>query len=438
MDIRVVQDGSRVTADDHPHIGPIATMCPKTLRHDSGGATVAFTGIALVGDTMVISLPKGQDISSVTASPERFRGTVLLLMRSMVKYKAENPLMAAKDAAMDGNLGSQKIYYALKILDDYVSNGLVSRFRTVTAVASGGNVNWQKTVSRSSPLHSSSGVLYQNPYVRMRVVDSRDTLRLIQAHVVKECVKTFGWLFAIEDATELQNAALNWSENELLAALAREKTSTFSQRELILIDLLTAYLSDRSSDRGDQQVALFGSLDFENIWERACQVAFNHDPTLYSSLVPQPVWHVACEFANAPSRTDPSQRPDILTICDSVLLVLDAKYYKAKIALPGWHDIVKQIYYQDTIERRLNHDEPLRDRYGIAATANAFLLPGDAFGLARGFGHVNIPELDDGNRWGYVDAYIVDVTACLEAYVKNSPRWDWIGPIGVNRRLLKR
>ena len=436
MRVRVYQDGEEIAFSDTPLIQTIEAIYPKAIRRSANAVSIAFTGIALVDDMAVISLPKGQDMTAIREDSNLLRHIALLSLRSIVKYKVENPLEASGDEAFDDGFGSQKLYYALQIIDDYLSNGLVNRMRTVIATSAGSNIAWQRTITRSMASHSSSGVLYQRPYSRTREIDSKDPLRLVQAHIVKECFDIIGWLFFSKEPVELRQATLNKSGTDLLAILAQEKVTTFSQRELRLIDLLSAYLSNSSFMRGKERVVLFGTLNYERVWECACKVAFHDCSALQSILVPQPEWHRESGLTGLLHEKRARQIPDILSIHESILLVLDAKYYDTSVSLPGWQDTVKQIYYQDTIERKLDKQPNLRNRLNIEGIANAFLFPGDSFGSIGCMGYVHIPSLDDSNRWGLVDAYVVDLPACLEAYLKNLPRWDWIGLIGARNRAL--
>lgn len=436
MRICAVQEGERVCGRKRHMMETVAKLCPCVLRKGSAGDIVAFVGIALSEDAVVVSFPKGFNITAALQSDEVLRKAALLMIRAIAKYKADNPLEAAKDDALDGTLGSQMLYYAFQILDDYFSNGLISRTRSIVSQSSGGNVVWQRTISRSAALHFSDGVLYQKPYTRARIVNSKDVLRLIQQHVVKDCFRLIGWLFNAAEPQELQGPSLNWNHEDLLAELTREKAVTYSQREIKIIDLMDGYLRESSTRQGSSRVSLFGSLHFELIWEDACKVAFCSLAQLQKKLVPQPRWHRNSSLNGFSYDMHARQIPDILAMHESILLVVDAKYYNTSVSLPGWHDIVKQIYYQDTIERRLSCDTELKRMLGVTATANAFLFPGEVVDGVHLAGDVSIPAIDDGNRWGCIDAYHVDVSACLTAYVNGLPRKDWVSLIGARYRQL--
>lgn len=436
MTVRVFQEGERISADDHPVAKAIGLLCPRAIKDSSGAISFAFSGIATVEDTIVVSVPKGFDINATRANYDRLREVTLLTLRSIMKYKADNPLDILGDEALDGSIGSERFYLALQIIEDYFSRGLVNRMRSVVRQSNAGNTAWQKTIARSTAIHASSGVLYERPYTRRLAVDSEDLLRHIQAHVVKDCFEFLGWLLPVKEPAELRGASLNWRTSDFLAALDREKISTFSQRELRLIDLLSNYLRDSALSHGADKAVLFGTLNFEKVWECACKVAFNDKHALQSMLVPQPKWHKESGVDGLVFDKHARQIPDVLSIQDSVLLVLDAKYYNTAATLPGWQDIVKQIYYQDTIERKLNRFENMRNKLGVNCTANAFVFPGESGAPVRYVGYVDIPSLSDENRWGCVDAYLADISACLSAYLKNAPRRDWMASIGARHRSL--
>lgn len=437
MNVRVLVDGAKIGDTFDSEIEELNGICPGAFNWNAAGdCSSVFVGMASIGNSFILSLPKRSN--SKIERKEWVKTTAVLLFRTLLKYREENPIEAAVDEALWGGVGSRKLCVAFELLDDFGKSGLLEKYKIEEKVRATGNIAWKRTISRSQALHSSSGVLYPKPYVRQRAYDEMDQLRRIHARVVTECYSLLGWILDIEIPYEVSSIAAKESHSEMLSFLDREKKTTYSARELKLIALMQEFLLETAVDQGCANASIFGTLNFDVVWEKACKAAFA-DKEILRCFTPQPKWHTKETMIELVKAKRPRQVPDILAYKEETLYVLDAKYYDVSVSLPGWHDIVKQIYYQDTAERMVKANPSLAAKYRVKQTVNAFLFPYDEEGEDDGLlvGNVDLPELDDGNRWGNIAAYVVNTWDCLGCYVRNAPNEQWLCSIqSPNRNVI--
>lgn len=437
MNVRVLVDGAKIGDAYDSEIEELNGICPSAFSWNAAGeCSSVFVGMASIGNSFILPLPKRSN--SEIERKEWVKTTAVLLFRTLLKYREENPIEAAVDEALWGGVGSRRLCVAFELLDDFGKSGLLEKYKTEEKVRATGNIAWKRTISRSRALHSSSGVLYPKPYVRQRAYDEMDQLRRIHARIVTECYSLLGWILDIEIPYEVSSIAAKERPSEMLSFLDREKKTTYSARELKLIALMQEFLLETAVDQGHSNASIFGTLNFDAVWEKACKAAFA-DKEILRCFTPQPKWHRKETIIELVKAKRPRQVPDILAYKEETLYVLDAKYYDVSVSLPGWHDIVKQIYYQDTAERMVKANPSLAAKYRVKQTVNAFLFPYDEEGEDDCLlvGNVDLPEIDDGNRWGNIVAYVVNTWGCLGCYVRNAPNEQWLCSIqSPNRKVI--
>jgi hypothetical protein len=125
-------------------------------------------------------------------------------------------------------------------------------------------------------------------------------------------------------------------------------------------------------------------------------------------MLAQPTWYIA-ETAGTKSTEDHSQFPDIVVRRDAWLYVMDAKYYYPfPASRPGGPDIIKQVYYA----------ESLRD--SSADVRSIFLLPLPCADIARFLGYATITGSP--RSFANIEAWGIDPAYVFAEYPATSPR----------------
>lgn len=394
-------------------------LCNLGVASASGNGwfSVDFCGLAMVLDTIVVSVPKCWDDSDDDVR------TAQELVRTLLKYRQEAYQEEKDNALLMGEGASASLVLALRILEDYKLRGLLRRSRKIERTDGNGHIKWAKTVSRKTPIVTETSVFFPEVVTSHTLSDHEEPICRVHAQVVSECVRGIGWLMGIESGPRIQGPLM--TSGEMIATLNREAVRTFSRRESNLISLMLGYLMGSRNTSGSVPVA-FGTDSFHLVWEHACAVAFDNDITLFSRVLPQPVWRLNASVKGRVYDKQVRQIPDSLTVFGSTFMVLDAKYYDVGVTLPGWPDIVKQLYYRDSIERELDAKPDLDSGLGIKRMCNAFLVPGACGTDIVYLGRAEVEGLVDGYGWGAVETWSLDVRRCLAYYCADRKASAWV------------
>ena len=122
--------------------------------------------------------------------------------------------------------------------------------------------------------------------------------------------------------------------------------------------------------------------------------------------LPQPVWESDLVDGHI------SQRPDIFMVHNQGLYILDAKYYDYNHNVPGWHDVVKQLFYRHTMKSIEHSREYMRTLPNTREIHNAFLFPGNDSDFQY-VGRVHVPRVAD---LGEIRAFAIDQRKAMSAY----------------------
>lgn len=253
------------------------------------------------------------------------------------------------------------------LLKLYGDTGLYSRPRPASSLQGGGAIDWSRTLAKSEPIVFGSSAFYPELY-RTRREALVNEVSLIQAVVTCWLARKYGMLPDVA----LADVAAGIDHRHFLAprrvdahigAVRRERMVTYVARDLQLLDTLEAVLSGLDGLSGQASVRLHGTSAFAQVWEDALRDLFGDDSE--HARMGHPIWHHL--EGGSWSAPDPvsGHEIDLLVRRPGEVIVLDAKYhFPFPISRPGWADIVKQLYYGETI-----HRSP-RD-----AVRNAFMLP---------------------------------------------------------------
>lgn len=340
--------------------------------------SIGFTGAIWNRNDMAFILPC-RLIEPNQSDIEQVSKYISLTLKTLLQYEHEPSDNRSEDLyLLRSDEQCSEIALSVDLLKDYEKNGILIRSQLIHSRKPAGRLNWVHTVNRSPMFLSSSGPFYPEPiYTANRHIDT-DPLCLIHRAVVNHCDKAFGWILNpshninIDAINEPPSAWLPFALNECLNILDKELSSSFSDRDNRVIQIMLSLLDKVDKNHGTERIA-YGTKYYWEIWERGCKRFFDDDDNLYTNLLPQPKWQIA-KGVDA-KHTKISQRPDVLAVHGSTLYVLDAKYYEVRKNLPGWEDIGKQYWYEKSLEASaaLNFDV----YKGLENTTNALLVPGE-------------------------------------------------------------
>ncbi|MDP2572474.1 LlaJI family restriction endonuclease [Vibrio penaeicida] len=373
---------------------------------------IYFCGIVPYSDGIAVFLPRNH-----LASIEDRGIAGHYLIQALLKYYQD------KESGIDVReggaevIGGRALSLAVSLLDDYRTNGLYVR-RVKEHTVNSGKVNWSRTISRSPSYPSDNGPLYIDFLTyRSRYIANCEIAK-IHADVLKELFSDYGMLWLgissyFDERLEMMPKPSDTTEKKL-TYLKRELHLSYSERDMFLINGLIQYLQIKKGM--DSSNLLIGVRKFHSLWESMLDECLIGKYPVNSQL-PIPVYQTSegnfIPVANKGQRTD-----TVLKHADERrFAVVDAKYYEADSpsTAPGWPDLVKQYFYQQSINQLEGKD---------VNVSNHFIFPGSNSRLKSA--HVanrkaNIESVADClAEYGTIHCHYQDPIELLEAYVKGA------------------
>lgn len=369
---------------------------------DTNKIKFKIVGFLTTNDYLIVIFPKGMNIYPNHEINQR---NSRLLLKAILKY-GQKPSMKQEHISFGVSRTNNPLTVAYWLMEDYLNNGLIKKNFYKKEQNGNGKINWPKTIKESSPYLISNQIYYLNPVTVKSFENISSELTIIHANILEIVNKNFGWLFDFE-LTEPRNYECNLSTHQMIFILNQARRETFTEREVFLYNYLIKYI-ENNAESGDNITDFFTLYTkyFQYIWENICKELFRDESDL-RQYVPNPYWEVNS------NRRDTKQIPDVLFKNNNDLFILDAKYYQAYEGfenLPGWHDIVKQLFYS----KSLNH-------VGFSKINNIFIFPSpngtfDIPLLKHGFASVKDKETE----FGKVKSFELNTESALKNYVSNS------------------
>src|SRR5690625_314149 len=380
--------------DDIPHELFVRGICVK----EDDKLVFKCTGFILAQNEIYIVFPKGYVIPK---DEDVLKKHVRLLISVLEKYSDEKKHLDPYEESLLGGLGNNqnRIASAFWLIKDYFDYGIIDYIQEEYGINQSNNINWARTIKSTQPLISNGSPIYID-LVTKKKERTKNIITEIHNYVVEESLRMYGWLFDYDK--EIDNK-FNFPCEEDLAIhlLELEIQKTFEDRKVNLyLNLKEFIIGSRNESR--EKITTFVTPYFHIVWEKMCYFIFANDNDELPSL-PKPFWEVLGKQA----RTE--QKPDIMYKVEGVLFILDAKYYTITFApkkLPGWGNLVKQLFYRHTL---MKNEQDIIE--------NVFLFPGQTKKGIEYLGYAALEEVDDSLRLGKINGYVLDIYTMMYYYV---------------------
>lgn len=395
-------EGEKYRLEDFPFVETLNKKNFAYLEIFKGIFRMKITGFVIHEETLIVVYPKNFQLSD---TPQQ---DASLLLRVLLRYREISSLEPEEARIIIGNekFKTGRLSSALQLIEDYQKNGLIRRITTSRHSSYSGSVDWNRTIKTTLPIFSSGSPLYLEPITRINYWDSQNKIFLIHHYVICEAIGTFGWLLGLDTDIEPRFPFL-FSSTEALSILEQELSQVFVQREITVLRLLIQYISGWVDEEDDNSIELLATPYFQNTWEAICSFLFANQYERFKGVIPPARWDSAIIEQSV------SQRPDILYVHDDVFYILDAKYYDYRVSVPGWHDIVKQLFYGFTIREYRDHGIDRIWKH-IDEIRNVFILPEHSQRDIVHIGDISIPGV---NKLDKISVFSINVKGAMQAYV---------------------
>lgn len=381
----------------------------KILRQQEEGIySLTFVGMVVFKNRLLVAQPKFGDARPLDLS------AMLRILRSYFSRSAARRPVA--DKIRDPEYGNSEVlreFDALQQLREwFISHGLYRREQAQQSDR--GRPHWGRTMAKRSPVIIQGAAIYPTMITERREGLLND-ISALQISVLKNLLQRYGFpvpsdILHAEQATATSFPGWPLPESirtYFLRRLAIEQRSIYRTDILQLLRLLKEVLDSRLAGAASQP-QIYGTTAFYAVWEDACRTATaGYALTDPDAVLGRPVWWV-----RTPNGEKVQHRltliPDVVLIRDTWHLILDAKYYyRFPDARPGAPDVVKQLYYMES----LTTPQP--------NVLSVFVLPWPGATEPTFLGYATIEGAH--RKFAKIEAWGVDPQNLLSEYPSSSP-----------------
>jgi len=389
-----------------------------------------YVGVIIVDDMIINCYPKY--IHNTFKIKDDFKQVINVIK----KYDASNDDVTYEDIEID-EISSNLLPMMLFFIEDYYENGVYTRIRNVLEENGDGEIDWEKTVNNNLAIILDDKPFYTKLETNQKINDLNDYLRLLHEYIITECSKYLekNEMLDLFDLTPVQLSDYSLEEfgelDFILNRLQKELNVEFNTHKRKLLQVMYSYLSNKNLFDNDNNLVLYGTTAYHEIWEKVCKLVFrdkldkkiskltlpvplngNYNPNdELINVIKKPVWIIK----DKPPREVDTFIPDIVTFKKDSFIILDAKYYDLKFdttvtGQPGLESITKQYLYELAFKEFI-------DNYEFTTVKNAFLFPTEKSEIINK-GKVKLEIL---HNLGLEDIQVILLPASLmyEYYLKN-------------------
>ncbi|MFD2212386.1 LlaJI family restriction endonuclease [Metabacillus endolithicus] len=337
-----------------------------------------FVGIAVYKDIVIKCYPKYlfQEYSNIEKDE-----TLKNVIQVLKKYgKSEKGIVGIST----DNLKEEFNYLSVIdfIISDYLENGLYTSQKEVYEINGEGEIDWDKTVNETTAFLVSNNPYYFDMVTKINMHNEVDFFRQLHKYVITQC-STMLKRSGLSDILSLpiikfETDDFQFYDNEhVLKQITKELNVQFISRKQLVLKSLYAYFSRKHDDEDSSNISLFGTMNFNLVWEKTCAFILNNqlntklkeieaidnhqidvkiENKTLNQLIPYPVWipknaKTAKDYKTARKTI----QLDIVSIfrkqSKRYFVIWDAKYYNLLLSKerlehnPGVEDVIKQYVY---------------------------------------------------------------------------------------------
>ncbi|AWX31832.1 LlaJI family restriction endonuclease [Methanosphaera sp. BMS] len=402
------------------------------VKYDAGTGQYQFhyVGVIIVDDMVINCFPK------YIHDKQNIKDDFKQVINVIKKYEASNEDVSYDDIEIE-NISFNLLPMMLFFIEDYYENGVYTRIRNILEENGDGEIDWDRTVNNNVAYLIEDKPFYTQLDTKYKINDLYDYFRMLHEYIITECSKYLEKrelldLFDLTPVELSENSLEDFGQLDfILNRLQKELNIEFNTHKRKLLQVMYSYLSNKNIFNENDNLVLYGTTAYHDVWEKICKFVFNDKlnkklsklklPTHLNekydaddellNVIKRPVWMLNDK---APRESD-TFIPDIVTIKDDKFTILDAKYYDLKLddvitGQPGLESITKQYLYE------LAFKEFIQD-HGFKTIKNAFLFPTQKTDISNE-GKVTLEIL---NSLGLEDIQIIMLPVHLmyECYLKN-------------------
>ena len=329
------------------------------------------------------------------------------VLRVIKKYNSNEQLVYLYNGEDDNKIFN-RLAVSLHLLEEYFMYGIYTNQHEIIETNGEGEILWNRTIDETFAVIQNNRPFYVELQTQNVVDNDMDFFKQLHECVLTQCsieLKNTGLLqlFEITGVEFTDCTLVNFGDIDyILYRLQREIQVQYVTRKQNLLKTLYTFIANDKTDRDDISFSLYGTNNFNLVWEKVCADNFGSvldekirklplgvspeyetkkNDTL-RSIIDKPVWHRKNPLVSD-SNVD-TLRPDLICIypCNEHMEycfgIYDAKYYRIDFVQhttswkatgqPGVGDVSKQYLYQ------LAYDDFIT-KQGYKYVQNMFFCP---------------------------------------------------------------
>ena len=339
--------------------------------------TINFVGLIAYKDITISILPK----YSTTQDDKIKLENTIKLIKVFKKYEKANYRKLTSDFYPLNNQSDFNSILGLSdlFLREFAFYGYYER--EIEEIIDDGEdeISWEDTITDVIPYFVNKRPFYLNTKNVEYKNDESNIVTAIHQNIIYECFLRFSRLLGYELTNiitpNLELGTLG-DKTFLISLIKKEMQVVFNDQKVRLLNAMIHYLNEEYVNY-NKELSLFGTKSFEYVWEDVLKKVFNDQKDKLREMVSENSWkkYTALweNYLNNTVGNSDEYQPDIITVQDDFIMILDAKYYNIKSSesgfkgSPGINDVAKQHIYE------MIYSELFKGYH----TANALLFPND-------------------------------------------------------------
>ncbi|WDL93008.1 LlaJI family restriction endonuclease [Bacillus sp. HNR-4] len=365
------------------------SICSKKKTRQNQYITINFVGLLTYKEKIACLLPKHIIYESCIDKDNSKFHDILLTIQVLKKYQKRNiRKLGSEFYGMNEEFYNSNLFALVDILlRDFMIYGYYMQEQEEFIDGIGGSIDWRETISEVSPYFIGGTPHYLNTKSQRINDDERNFISAIHQQIIYECYHKLGGFlgYKLLDIKRPTNK-VNIKENSVYITnlLRKELQNVYTDSKIRVLKSLIAYIN-MNFVLSNQGLSVFGTKEFEYVWQDICFQLFDGKAELYKDYFPKVKWE---NHLNNNDEEAGRFKPDILAEFEENFLILDAKYYKILKQnndfdiKPGINDISKQhlyekilgVHFKNTINALLFPDIRLKSCYRIIGRAHLELI----------------------------------------------------------------
>lgn len=343
---------------DNEIVRTIPEYLHSYFKKVKNGYQLRNVGIVIGREEGAVFLPKNVNRKEITTRD------IKNLMKLLIEFQREEQHA--------GTLTEEQVYIhtndfflvIYELILDFQTNGLYVKRETQHKKKDFGKINWSKTITKVSPSIVGEELHYLE-LVRSQKVIFEDELSYIHGKTMEQISKEYGELFSSFHYF-YRGRNYKMSPSQMIAYLRKRLRVENVSRTKRLIQNLLIYLGEGNVE----ETAMLVTEEFHMIWEKMVAEVWKHKEILKQHIA-QAQWDITINGYKINGKN--TQIPDVITVEDGTVNILDAKYYDLSGVMSSntrvpveWYSVVKQYFYDFSYDYQ---------KAGMVKGENYFILP---------------------------------------------------------------